>query len=358
MLACDSRSVPADARPGATRRHAVIGKASVASLLGFAAFLVACPAPAQDQREVWSVLPMAAEGMDPAVALTFRDLLQGELVAETQRAFVPAPHPCSDNACARAASAQLGANRIVYGMLRPLGSKTLALLTLVDGPTGQTLSHQSMSVDRVEDLDAVARRMAKSLVHDTPPSATAEIGTVTHQEEQPEARRGVASNFMFRLGGIVPLSDDGYAGLGTGLAADMGMWIEATHFALEPRVGVRFDVAKDTSGTYFELPVDLGAYYVFGLGDVAPLLGGGLGMHYLMETRHKQISLGSSIVSEHDGRLEDGGWGLAGFLRGGLLLGRTYKARLAVTADYNATFVELNGGNVAQSLVFGIGAVL
>lgn len=320
--------------------------------------LLPCHVQAQPAREVWTVLPMSAEGMDPAVAMTFRDLLQAELVGETQHSFVPAPHPCTDNPCAGAAAAHLRAHVVVYGMLRPLGTKTLALVTMVDGRTGQTLAHQSMSVDRVEDLDAVAKRLARSLASGRPPAATAELGTVTHQEEQPELRRGVESSLMFRLGGIVPLGSDGYANLGTGLASDIGVWIEATHFALEPRIGVRFDVAKEERGSYFELPVDLGAYYVFGLGDVAPLLGGGLGMHYLSETRRRQIQLGSSLVSEHNGRLEDGGWGLAGFVRGGLLLGRTYKARLALTVDYNATFVELNGGNVAQSFVFGVGAVL
>ena len=260
--------------------------------------------------------------------------------------------------CAQSAAQHLGATSVVYGMVRPLGSKILITVTLVEGQTGRTLMSQSMSVDRVEDLDIAAKRLARSLATGEPVGETAQLGTVTHQEEKPPVRRGLNSDTSLRLGAIVPLSNSGYGGLGTGLAADLGMWLEAYSFALEPRMGVRFDTRSSDKGGYFEFPIDLGVYYVLGAGDVAPIVGGGVGLHYLHESRREQITLSNYVISQSTGYRKDGGWGFAAFGRVGLLLFRTYKARVLLSADYNATFVELNGGNVAQSVVFGVSFIL
>ena len=81
-------------------------------------------------------------------------------------------------------------------------------------------------------------------------------------------------------------------------------------------------------------------------------------MHYLHETRRERIVLGETLSSEHLGTRSEGAWGFAAFGRAGLLLMRTYRARVLLSGDYNATFVELNGGTVAQSFVFGLSVIL
>jgi len=121
---------------------------------------------------------------------------------------------------------------------------------------------------------------------------------------------------------------------------------------------VRFDLYGEDRGSYFELPMDLGAFAIIGDGDIAPVIGGGVGMHYLHEARRERIVLGQTMSSEHLGTRSEGGWGFAAFGRVGVMLMRTYRARVLLAGDYNATFVELNGGTVAQSFVFGLSIIL
>lgn len=326
-----------------------------ASLL---AGVVSVTQPSAAQSSPWTVLPMSAEGMDPGVAQTFRDLLEAELAAGTGVQFVPGPFACRDVPCAQQAGYQSGAQTVILGLLRPLGAKTLASVTMVDTASGRVLSSHNMSTERVEELDLVAQRLAASLLSGKAPSDTATVGTVTEKEEQPERRRGVQTNFLMRIGGITPVSSNSYGELGTGVAFDTGMWIETRHLAIEPRIGARFDVSGGERGSYFELPIDLGAYYIFDTGDVAPLLGGGMGMHYLSDTRYHDVQLGQTLVATHRGEDEDSAWGLAAHARAGLLFLRTYRVHLALTADYNVVFTELNQGSTPQSLVFGLGLLL
>jgi hypothetical protein len=316
---------------------------------------------------VWAVLPIAAEGIDPNVAATFHDLLESELSNATHGRFVGAFYPCPDAPCATAAAARLGAHVVVYGSLRPLGTKLIAAATAVDGRDGRVMASQTMSVDRVEELDMAAKRLAASLVSGIPARGNAESGSVTRgnaesgsvtqQEAKPDVRRDVITTVSLRMGGIVPLSNVGYAGLGTGIAFDFGIWIEGTHFALEPRIGLRFDTYAESRGAYWQLPIDFGAYYIFGQGDFAPIIGGGPGLHYLSETRYKNFQVGKTLATEHIGTVHDGGWGLGAHGRVGLLMFRTYKSRMMIMGDYNAAFVELNGGKFPQSLVFGLSLI-
>ena len=228
--------------------------ASWPALLFVVALLLSARTSSAAAGDVWSVLPFWAEGVDPSVAQTFREILEQEIGARGGYRFVPAPAPCGEPSCAHAASARLGARVVVFGSLRPLGTRILASATAVDGATGRVIASDRLGVDRVEDLEAVARRLAQSLTTLSPAADNARLGTITHEETLPDRRRGVSTNTSLRAGGILPLKNDGYASLGTGMAFDLGIWLEARHFAIEPRIGVRFDVYEKDRGSYFEMP--------------------------------------------------------------------------------------------------------
>ncbi|MCU0693686.1 MAG: hypothetical protein MUF54_20040 [Polyangiaceae bacterium] len=310
------------------------------------------------QPLVWSVLPVASQGVDSGVAATFRDLLEAELRGEVRAQFVSAPSPCADVECARAAGAYIGAHYVVFGTLRPLGSKLLAQVTLVEASTGRVLGVDTMSAERLEELDEVARRLARGLVSRREPYAGAIVGGVDASEPPAAVRRGRRSGLMARFGGLVPLSDRAYGGLGTGMALDLGAWIQGDSFALEPRAGLRFDVRGSDAGSYFSFPLDLGAFFLTTPGEVTPFVGGGIGMRYLHETRRQDIQLGSAVLTEHRGEFDDSAWGVGAFARGGLLFFRSDPTHLILTGDYDVTFVQLNEGRYAQSFVFGLGIVL
>jgi hypothetical protein len=322
--------------------------------------------------ETWAVLPFNAEGVDPNVASTFRELLQTDLAPLTQAQFVVAPYACADPVCAHAASAKLNAHVVVFGTLRPLGSKILVTASAVDGHTGQVVASSTLTVDRVEDLDVGAKKVAESLVARGPAAASASAAAsapaaASASAPAPAAPPAAAVEAppggppshiggSFRVGGIVPLQST-YAGLGIGMALDLGMWLEASYFAIEPRIGVRFDLASDERGSFLEVPLDVGAYFVPLTGDVTPIVGGGVGMHYLSEMRRHPVQVGQTLYTEHSGKFEDSKWGFAAHGRVGVLFFRPHRVRLLISGDYNATFVELNGGKTAQAFVFGVSVI-
>jgi hypothetical protein len=173
----------------------------------------------------------------------------------------------------------------------------------------------------------------------------------------PSSPYGDVLGLGLRVGAIVPFGD-GYAGSpGGGMLIDASFWYEGKYFAIEPRVGVRFDLVRGPN-SYVEVPLDVGGYVVLGVGgSVAVFGGGGLGARHIWETRGEDIVLGSVLPSRVERRSDDDGWGFGAFGRVGVIFARSYRARIILSVEYNVTVVELNGFRTPTSLTAGVGFV-
>jgi hypothetical protein len=161
-----------------------------------------------------------------------------------------------------------------------------------------------------------------------------------------------------RVGGVAPLDDHPMADLGMGMALDIGVWIEGAAFAIEPRIGMRFDAATGDNSSYFAMPMDVGAFFAPDLGDVSPFLGAGAGLRYASESRSRDVELGSAVTTEHRGVLEDRGVGFGAYGRAGIVFLRTKKTHLIVHGDYDVAFIELTNQNYTKNFLFGLAVVL
>ncbi|MBH25866.1 MAG: hypothetical protein CMH57_15775 [Myxococcales bacterium] len=314
-------------------------------------------AEAQDQK--WLVTPIATRGVESYVGETFKEILQAEISARNSAAFMAATgKPCGDVPCARDRGRAVGAEVALFGALSALGSaKIVATVTVVDVPTGSVLSTQRMNVDRVEDLDKVATRMATAILGGTNTEETAELGNITEEEIPPAKRREGDRGLGLRVGGIAPIGG-GYGGdAGTGILLDVSYWFETNDFAIEPRWGLRFSTTSDEEASYFEMPIDVGAYYILSRSDFAPFVGGGAGIRFISETRPPDVETGAVVTETSTEPMDDSAWGFGTFARAGFLLFRTYALRVSVSVDYNITFVTLNDEPNPQSLNFGIGVM-
>ncbi len=314
--------------------------------------LLAGRADAQEGA-TWTVLPLKARSVEGDATEIFRELLQSELASRNNARFV-APNqsdPCSDNSCAISAAKAVNAEFALYGAVSGLGSSIIAQITVVDAGSGQVVSSQKMVVDRIEDLEAVAGRMTSAIVNGTSTDETAQLGQVTEKEREVDVRREGDSGLGLRVGVVSPIS--GYDQSQFGSLIDISYWYETRDFAIEPRLGFRFDNAVEDEAGYSEWGMDLGAYYILSRSDFAPFIGGGFGLHNLTETRQYKETQGSIIPTTITNEVEDNVWGAAAFARAGILLFRTYSVRVAMTAEYNAMFVEINNRSVPQSLTFG-----
>ena len=329
---------------------------------------------ARAQVATWTVLPMTAVGVDPVAAATFRDVLEGELMAASGTTFVPAPSPCRDVPCARGAGAYTGASVVVFGLMRPLGAKIVVQVTMVDGRSGRVLAVANENAQGIEQLDTAAKLVAASLLaRSTPngspgathgssppeatPSAYGSPSPVVPEDEVDDDPSGLRAGYMMRVGGFQPL-DDTYGGLGMGMLFDMGAWIEGDAFAMEPRLGVRFDTSLRDDSAYFALPMDFGAFFAPQLGDIRPFIGGGLGFRYVWEKRGRHVEIGNAVITEHDGVLKKSGTGLGAFGRAGMVLLDSHRVHLVLSAEYDLTFIELTTDSSPKAFAFGLAVVL
>lgn len=316
------------------------------------------PASAAAGQQSWAVLPVRAIGVDPTTASTFRELLANEVRTRLGARLVGSNlGPCADMPCARAAGQRAGAQFVLMSSASRLGQKTIVTAAVVDVTRGVQASSQRMSVERVEELDTVATRVVTAIAQGTSAQKTAQLGTITSDEQRPDRRRKTTHSVALRIGGIAPIGE-GYAdSVGGGMAFDLSYWFEARHFAIEPRIGIRFDAVRGSEG-YLAVPIDLGFYYILGLGDVAPFIGGGVGAHFLWDERQLDTQLGSTLPATATKLHDQSAWGFGAFARLGLMLMRTYDVRLAATVDYDITFATINGAKNPQAIIGGLAVIL
>ncbi len=156
-----------------------------------------------------------------------------------------------------------------------------------------------------------------------------------------------------RLGALVPREAD-YGGTGGGGVFDIVYWYEQPRFAVEPRVGFHFDVGGGDEASFFEVPIDVGAFWLLFDSNVTPYLGGGGGVRYLREMRTFHVRTGTLLITEAVNHHEDSAWGASLYARVGLLVARHRSFRVAINVDYNVTFVELNYHKNPESLTAGM----
>jgi hypothetical protein len=301
----------------------------------------------------WTITQFGGS-VDAGTVATFTQLLKTELSSRTGDGFSSVDQVCEDVPCAQAAGAAAKGSVVLYGNLGTLGTKIVVTVTLVDVASGDVINTQRMAVDQLEDLDSVAERMAEAFVRGTSTDETAELGNITKEEAKPARRRDAEHGLGLRLGGIVPLGEAGFADQGGGVAVDLSYWYEASNFAIAPRLGFRFSADPDDENSFFELPFDIGAYYILGQSDFAPFIGGGAGLRYMSQRVEETQQVGGIIATTHNATVSDSAFGFGTFGRVGILLGRTYTVRVAVTADYNIAFLELNGESNPQSFTAGV----
>ena len=113
-------------------------------------------------------------------------------------------------------------------------------------------------------------------------------------------------------------------------------------FAIEPSFGFRTEFGAGDRD-WDHVPLEINAAWLMLRGDVTPLLGGGLGLHYLHEQMPVGREVGSILVSTTTDVIEDSVFGFSAFARAGVLLLRTYDVSLLVALDYAITFARLRG---------------
>lgn len=325
------------------------------SLLALVFVVFASPAATQAEAQKWVITEFAGHGVDPSTVATFRGLLRDEIQQRNHAAFADIGVACPDSGCALSSATGTGADVVVYGSVGKLGEKLSVSVRASELASGRTVFSQSLSVDRPEELDIAAKRLADALVSGEDVADNAEVGTVTHEEARAPARRDTRVGFLFGFHGVVPFT--GYAEEQLGVGTTLGAFIEAYDFVIEPTLGFRFDLT-DQSEAWTHLPLDIAFAYVFSRGDVAPFLGGGLGLHVLFERVHMQRTVGDVLRSTSKDVVDDTLVGASFFPRAGFLFMRTYDVSLELVVEYPLTLADFEQRSSESALRFGMNLVI
>ncbi len=312
------------------------------------ALLLAAQAPPD-----YAVAPFAAPPRLEEERQAIQFLIVNELAAAGARATRTRGDPCSEAGCAASIARATQALIVVVGNLQPFGRKILVSASVYEAGRGMRPERHDLTVDTADDLDVAAKRIAAAIIDEGDTEQNQALGAITDLETEPDRRRQGRAGFALSMGAVLPI-DDTYATSDSGVGFGVGYWYEGRNYALETSIGFRF--SADTTGErrFYEVPVDIGAYYILGLGDFAPFIGGGGGLRYLYESRPGTIVVGNVIQTVNEGRISDDAFGFGGFLRAGVILLRTYTARVSISGRYAINFFKLNGADFPQAGLFEV----
>jgi hypothetical protein len=293
---------------------------------------------AQPKVAVFEFQPVA---VDPTLAPVLATLLRGRLT--DIRAFTVIVPPAGEHAYTTESAVEiaksLGAEKALVGDITGVGGKRLIAYRMVDVATGAITMSDRATVLSESELDDVSARIATALKSGGTYSATMTPSNVTQNERGAPASRQPFGTILFTTGYTFPFVHNFPYNPGNMLfTLDAAITYETPSALAMGEMGVM-------RGTYglTGIHFDLLAHRVFGNGDVAPFLGGGLGVHRLMF----RPDYGTSLPARDDDGLEL-------TASGGALLFRSYYFRFIGNARASVILAQRFGPVVSGGIHFGL----
>jgi hypothetical protein len=277
------------------------------------------------------VLPVSGEADKASDVATVSELYKESLQSLYAGKILPGPisiRPCAEKECAMDLAAQARADEVIYSVLSRLGSKWIFSSTLMDANGGNSFN-QRLTAASIEDMEAVSKRVAEALMNRKNTEQVASTENITEKEEtQAPTRRRSLSCTGFSLGYLFPVNGS-YSYLEK-------RYINFTDsFVTVPKRNppmVRLDFmrsweVRNNMMVGFEgvwaipndVGMDLNMQYLLKNTDFTPFIGGGLGLHYVIDP-------GSTSDKRNSGAALNA--------QGGLLMFRTYDFHIMARAQY------------------------
>lgn len=278
------------------------------------------------------IVPINSIGIEPVYVQTAESILRMEInrissydiVSERRIREVMEEDFCDDAECAVEIGNALKADQVLLCNLNALGEKIIVQYSLIELPAGRRLVTDQTTALNVEDLEAVMKRVAVSVVTKQSFNKNVEVGSVVGKESVESLRRAARYNFGIGFGYLFP--SYGYDNDKRSFTINAYLDYEVPDYAVGLMIGARNGFAINLYGNY-----------LFTKTDVCPYLGASLGFHWVA---HKDFFLDDK---------EGDGIGL-GFV-GGIRLFHTYTFQLFIQGEYIMTFNDFND----KAFVFTLG---
>lgn len=315
---------------------------------------VSLPTLAGAQTAKTLVLPFRTVNMSDATAAISRDMLEHELqdrgldivsLRSVSEDLHGGPDACDEPECVRAIARAVGVTQVVYGSLSRLGEKILARIYVLRIDEPSPFFKEQLPATYEEELDTVMRRMAEGISSGRSSSDQTTVDSVILEETAQPRRRAMRPGFSAQTGLLFPTGDSyGREERLTNIQLMFKFEGRAFFMEMTPLMGFSWgDRVLDWT------ILDAFAAKIFGLGDFAPFVGAGLGLHYLTPDKDEfaeEESKGEGVAA------------VVGDIGVGLLAMRTWDFHFMVEARYRYAFddfAEAGGGGAQGFLVtFGL----
>jgi hypothetical protein len=282
-----------------------------------------------------AIMPLYANGIDSVYLQTAESILRTEIsklssmdivsLKRTKDALEGAA--CTESECALVLGKKLNASRVLGCRLSALGEKIIVQYFLVDVPSNREVLIDQVTASSVEDLEAVMKRIAMSVVGGGTVEKNAEVGKILQSESTESLRRTTNKNFGFSFGYLYP--QHGYDNSDQSFVVDARFDYELNDWAAGMMIGARKGFAMNLYGSY-----------LFSRQDLCPYVGANVGFHWVSHT--------GFFGGTQSGNRSDGFELIA---HGGIRVLHTYNFQLIFNLDYIYTINDYND----RALVFTIG---
>lgn len=288
-----------------------------------------------------AVLPFSTKGTDELSIQTAESILKLEiekqssinLIREKEINNALQSEMCDDIECAIEIGKQLLADRVFFCKIYPLGSNLILQYYLYDLIESKSILIEQTKALGLEDLEIVMKRVARSVITETPFSSGVEVGTVVGTETTPFLKKSSSYNFGLTFGYLFPTygyDDETEKSFTLNAHFDY----ELPNYAIGLMMGARNGFA-----------INLYGQYLFSASDISPYVGTAFGFHWVSHPTSYDYVLGQVLEANKQSH------GFELVLSSGLRLFRTQRFTVVINLEYLITFNDYND----RAIVFTIG---
>jgi len=288
-----------------------------------------------------AVIPFYSKGVDELSIQTAESIFKLEIEKQSSIKIVREreiisnlqSEICDEIECAIEVGKTVRADKVFFCKINPLGNNLIIQYYLYDIVSNKSILIEQTKALGLEDLEAVMKRIAKSVVTEMPFSTGAEVGTVVGTETSPFLKKSSSYNFGLTFGYLFPLQgyDDETE---KSFTLNAHFDYELPNYAIGLMIGARNGFAINIYG-----------HYLFSASDFSPFVGTAFGFHWVSHStdyyyvfepviRDKKQSHGFELV-----------------ISSGLRLFRTQRFTVLINLEYLFTFNDYND----RAIVFTIG---
>lgn len=266
---------------------------------------------------------------------------------------------CHETECAVNYGFIVGTQKVVLGSITRLGEGLTVDVRLVDVAARDVVFTDRFFASSLDDLRIALSKLANAVATGKKIESETTRYAITEEETEEPRRKKTNITAGFFLGGSFPTGDS-YSDVGFLFAFGVPIRIEARNLVVETDFGLSVATIPDTSTggldrkSLLVFMWDMGMRYVFNYrADFSPFVGGGLGIHFISESKQKETNYGETQTE-----YIRGDEALALHLNAGVYAFQSYDVHASFELRYEVVFTDAFEASSGYSHQIGILAAI